>query len=194
MKKKDEKRNEIIKASINLMYLNGYNGTSVKDITDAAGIPKGSFYNYFKDKEDYAVKAMMYYSEYMTSTTKKALTDTSLKPLDRILFYFKLRIKNLIERELKYGCFIGNLSQEMGDISVNISDAANEIIVERILSIHKNLLEAREDDSLKTDIDLKILANFIQNSWQGTLIRMKVSSDIETLNEFYYTLSNLLLK
>ncbi|MBX9396731.1 TetR/AcrR family transcriptional regulator [Streptomyces sp. TRM72054] len=29
----------------------GYAATGVKDITDAAGAPKGSFYNHFKSKE-----------------------------------------------------------------------------------------------------------------------------------------------
>ena len=51
MDKREEKKNRIINSSIHLMYLKGYNGTSIKDITDAAKIPKGSFYNYFKDKE-----------------------------------------------------------------------------------------------------------------------------------------------
>ena len=61
MKNKKMRKDEIIKASIDLMYLKGYNGTSVKDITDAAGIPKGSFYNYFEDKEQYAIDALHHY-------------------------------------------------------------------------------------------------------------------------------------
>ena len=61
MDKKQVKKNEILKKSIEVMYLKGYNGTSVQDITDAAGIPKGSFYNYFKNKEHYAVDALRYY-------------------------------------------------------------------------------------------------------------------------------------
>jgi TetR/AcrR family transcriptional repressor of nem operon len=32
----------------------GFNGCGVQDITAAAEIPKGSFYNYFASKEDFA--------------------------------------------------------------------------------------------------------------------------------------------
>ncbi len=63
MDKRTEKKNRIISDSIDLMYLKGYNATSVKDITDAAGIPKGSFYNYFEGKEQYAIEALKYYSD-----------------------------------------------------------------------------------------------------------------------------------
>ncbi|MCF7958558.1 MAG: TetR/AcrR family transcriptional regulator [Phycisphaerae bacterium] len=51
-------KDEIINASIRLTHFKGYKDTSVKDITDAAGIPKGPFYGHFEDKEHYALDAL----------------------------------------------------------------------------------------------------------------------------------------
>lgn len=194
MKNKTERKNEIIRTSINLMYLKGYNGTSVKEITDAAGIPKGSFYNYFKDKEQYAIDAINYYEQYLTLKASEVLTNKELKPLDRIKEFFKLSIKNLREKNLKYGCFVGNLTQEMGDVSQLISNAASKVDETKARIIKENLLEAYQNKELKKEIDLEILANFILNSWQGALVRMKMNSNKRPLDDFYSVLCNTLLR
>ena len=57
MNRRADKHEQILEAGLEVMFLNGYNGTGVKDIVEAAGIPKGSFYNYFESKEDFALQA-----------------------------------------------------------------------------------------------------------------------------------------
>ena len=42
----------IIRESTRLFLANGYRGTSVKQITEAAGIGRGTLYWYFKSKEE----------------------------------------------------------------------------------------------------------------------------------------------
>ncbi|WP_320047594.1 TetR family transcriptional regulator C-terminal domain-containing protein [uncultured Ilyobacter sp.] len=194
MKNKKMRKDEIIKASIDLMYLKGYNGTSVKDITDAAGIPKGSFYNYFEDKEQYAIDAIHHY--YDNNPVYKIILSTNkdLEPLERIRNFFEQGIQNAVEKELKYGCFIGNLSQEMGDVTESISKAAADITKEIVLQVYKNLLEAHEKGDLKSNVDLKSLASFIISSWQGSLVRMKMSANKTALDDFYTILNEVLLK
>ncbi|MDP4094950.1 MAG: TetR/AcrR family transcriptional regulator [Bacillota bacterium] len=50
--RKDAKRQYIIDTAIKVFAREGYHKTSVKDIVDEAGISVGSFYFYFKGKED----------------------------------------------------------------------------------------------------------------------------------------------
>jgi TetR/AcrR family transcriptional repressor of nem operon len=45
-------REEILTAGLATLHGRGFNATSVQDITEAAGVPKGSFYNHFASKED----------------------------------------------------------------------------------------------------------------------------------------------
>ena len=40
-----------------MFHTRGFNGCSVQDIVDAAGVPKGSFYNHFDSKEALGVEA-----------------------------------------------------------------------------------------------------------------------------------------
>ena len=45
-------REAILKAAKRLILIKGYNATSVDDLLHDSGVGKGSFYHYFKSKED----------------------------------------------------------------------------------------------------------------------------------------------
>lgn len=193
MNKKIEKKNEIIKKSINLMYLNGYNGTSVKDITDAAGIPKGSFYNYFKDKEQYVIDALDYYYTFINKEKFEILTNEKLEPLERIKGFFQKAIENMESSNYKYGCFLGNTAQELGDVNDHVAKEILFLNNKIIEAICKNLKEAKIKGDLKSLVPEEILGGFILSAWQGSLLRSKVSENKEPLNEFMKILIENLL-
>ncbi|MEA2099688.1 MAG: TetR/AcrR family transcriptional regulator, partial [Campylobacterota bacterium] len=52
MKTKQPTREKILDAVFALVYVNGYNGTSMAMILKECGIPKGSLYHYFKSKKE----------------------------------------------------------------------------------------------------------------------------------------------
>src|SRR5204862_8188502 len=56
-------REELLSAGLETLHRRGFNATSVQDITDAAGAPKGSFYNHFESKEALAAEAVRRYRE-----------------------------------------------------------------------------------------------------------------------------------
>ena len=52
VKEHDERKNEIIDTASHIFAQKGYDKTSVNDILNAIGIAKGTFYHYFKSKEE----------------------------------------------------------------------------------------------------------------------------------------------
>ena len=50
--RKDANRRHILETAARVFAANGYHGTTVKEIVDEAGMSVGSFYFYFKNKED----------------------------------------------------------------------------------------------------------------------------------------------
>ena len=44
-------REQIVEAGLKTLLEKGFNACGVRDITDAAGVPTGSFYNHFASKE-----------------------------------------------------------------------------------------------------------------------------------------------
>ena len=51
VKAPDERRSELIACAQKLFYSKGYQSTSVRDIVDAVGVAKGTFYYYFCSKQ-----------------------------------------------------------------------------------------------------------------------------------------------
>ena len=51
-RKKEEKRKRLLNSAYDCFIENTISGTSIAEICDRAGIAKGTFYLYFKDKED----------------------------------------------------------------------------------------------------------------------------------------------
>ncbi len=47
-------RERLLEAGVRIFSKSGFNGCSVQDITECAGVPKGSFYNHFDSKEAWA--------------------------------------------------------------------------------------------------------------------------------------------
>ena len=55
MTKGEQSRQRLIDCAAELFWKNGYAVTGISEILNASGLPKGSFYFYFKSKEELAV-------------------------------------------------------------------------------------------------------------------------------------------
>lgn len=195
MDKKTLKKQEIIEKSIDVMFRQGYHGTGVKDLTDAAGIPKGSLYNYFENKEDYVKEALNYYYEVMSKSQFDKLTDKTLKPTERIKQFYKMMMDDMVlESEFCKGCFAGKITQEMSGINDAIQDVISHINKDIINKIKLNLEEAIEIGEINNSMDPERMAEFIFNSWHGSLQGIKASRDKKTLDVFFQMLTEVLLK
>src|SRR3954463_55362 len=94
MSKRELKKDHLLEAGIKVMATRGYNGTSIKDIVDAADVPKGSFYTYFKSKEDFVIAALEKVADERMQHGRKLLNDRSLVPLERLINFFKESISS----------------------------------------------------------------------------------------------------
>ena len=195
MKKRMLKKQQIMKMSIGVMFKQGYHGTGIKDLTDAAGIPKGSLYNYFINKEDYAKEALKYYYEVMSETFMAKLSDDTLSAKERIIIFYSSAIDNIKLNQNNYdGCFLGKMGQEMGAYNDNIQQVINDIHQDIISKIKINIEEAIKVRSINTAIDPEVLADVINSSWQGALQSIKIRRDFEPLNNFFTILKSVLLR
>lgn len=81
----DERRNEIIRTAAVLFSQKGYDKCSVNDILNVIGIAKGTFYYYFKSKEDVLDAAVEQVSEQVLMQVQEIAAKKELSPIDRII-------------------------------------------------------------------------------------------------------------
>ena len=63
MKKGEESRQRLIECAAKLFWKNGYSATGISEILRQTDLPKGSFYFYFKSKDDLATAVTEYYQK-----------------------------------------------------------------------------------------------------------------------------------
>lgn len=195
MKISEDKKQNIIHEGLKVIYRKGYNGTGVKEITDAAGIPKGSFYNYFKSKEDFAIEAMNYFTEKEVASMNRVLTDKSLSPLKRIETLYAMKIEHFIKKNaFSLGCYLCNITLEMADISKPIAKAAANAFQREDEPLLRCLQEAQEAGEIDSSHDINQIADLIRNSWLGALVIMKANKSEAPLRSFQEILHNIILK
>src|SRR6202451_4128529 len=80
-------REQIVQAGLKCLVERGFNGVGVQDITDAAGVPKGSFYNHFESKEALGAEIVERYGA--DKRRRELLTDKSIPPLERLRRHYE---------------------------------------------------------------------------------------------------------
>ena len=82
MKKSDEKKKikeeTLLNSAFNLFTKKGFKDTSIQDIAESAGVGKGTFYLYFKDKYDIQNRLIERKSQKLFSDAVKALKKTNI--------------------------------------------------------------------------------------------------------------------
>jgi TetR/AcrR family transcriptional repressor of nem operon len=177
-------RDKILEAGLETLRRLGYNGCGVQDITDAAGVPKGSFYNHFASKEELGAAAIEQYWQRGTGLARTILSDETLQPVERLRRYFGALAEKLTGNDYSCGCLIGNLSAELSDQSRLICDRLAEIYAGWTRAIESCLRDGQRDGSVRNDLSPEILAAFLVNAWEGAVLRTKVEKDGSALAAF----------
>lgn len=170
------------------MELKGYNGTGIKDVVDAAGVPKGSFYSYFDSKEAFAIEAIEKVACDAAQEMGRLLLSGDKPAKERLAEFFQASSGQYCQEEFKIGCFLGNMCQEMAASSERIGRTVEIALQDITQTIQKALEQAQRDGDLDTSFNPALLAAFLFNAWEGALMRMKSSSSREPLDVFCHHL------
>lgn len=91
VKEAKERKNEILDAAEMLFTTKGYNKTTIIDILEAVGIAKGTFYYYFKSKEEVMEGIIKRVVDNDVVAAKRISLDKTLTPVQKIFSIFKVQ-------------------------------------------------------------------------------------------------------
>ena len=117
------------------------------------------------------------------------LSDSKLPPEERVLKVFESKIKDVADKKLEYGCFIGKLSLEISSTEESIVPIINTLHERMREGVQQCLLENTDRDISKAEY----ISNIIMYTWQGALMRYSTSNDMKHFDNFLNHLKDLLL-
>jgi TetR/AcrR family transcriptional repressor of nem operon len=181
---KTKTREEIIRKGAELIHAQGFNATGLQQILQAVGIPKGSFYFYFKSKEAFGLEIIDYFSAMISGILAHYLDDKKIQPIKRLEKLFEFFETAYQKSDYNLGCPIGNLSLELADTNERLRVHLKDVIESLIAQIESCLEEAKRDKSIPSSLNTSDVARLIFYGFEGALLHMKVVKNIEPFRVF----------
>jgi TetR/AcrR family transcriptional repressor of nem operon len=181
--KKQINRENLLNQGVALLMEQGYHGTGLKAILDAVKIPKGSFYNYFDNKESFGAEVIQHYIDPFIKKLTAYLQRSEDDALGGLNSYFNDAIAELEQAEFKGGCLLGNLMGEIGDTSDLCQKSLQSAVNRYRDSLKSGLMQAQQQGTIRTDKSAKEMADLLVNAWQGALLRMKIEKSSSPLKQ-----------
>ncbi len=186
-------RDNLMLAGLRMFHTTGYTATGIKDIVNAADVPKGSFYNHFESKEVFGKEVVDFYFSNALPDIKNILEAKESNPIDRLRNYFESRMDCVRENGYSRGCLMGNFSLEVADHSELIRESIAEHFQTWKSLIESCISDAKAKGHIKNQIESPQLAEFILNSWEGALLRMRADKNEKPFDDFMNVIFNLVL-
>lgn len=213
-----KKKLNVIIQSANLFFRRGYVNTGLNEILEVCKIPKGSFYYYFKNKDDLLIHIIEYHTNKIVKLFDNTVDDLSIYKLKSFFSKFLNTIAIIEENQeieqkeentkegilfkVEYnnnskfygGSPLGNLNSEMS----NLSDEINKKIIESFSIIEQKIFfffqvlsfTNNKYKSSKIDFYTHVLVDMLE----GTCLKLKREKNDDAIEEFLNFFDIIILK
>lgn len=179
-RRSENTRQQLLELGAALLSEKGYNGTGIKEILDAAKVPKGSFYNFFKSKEDFASEIIENYGTDLFAKMDAFLASSQDYPAAEVLKTLQLAALRVIEsKHYRQTCLIGSLASEIASSSDQCRLQLDDLYEQWVARLERIIGRGQQQGDFRQDIEARVLAELFWNQWQGSLVRLKVEMTSE---------------
>lgn len=182
--KRTDTRDALVWCGTELLTERGFQVTGIDEVLKRVGVPKGSFYHYFKSKDHFGHAVIDNYEAYYAKKMDRIFGDTSQSPLQRLL-NFTVNAKNgMMKFDFKRGCLIGNLGQELAALDTQFRERLEGVLVSWEKRVSDCLSEAIDIGELAPGQDPQELSRFFWVGWEGAILRSKLMRSLEPIDQF----------
>lgn len=167
MKKAEATRLTILQKAFELIYIKGYQTTSIDDIIATTQVTKGAFYYHFKTKDEMGISII---NEILKPTLKNSFIQplqSEQNPLDAI---YNLMDNLLMKNEflkVEYGCPASNFTQEMTPWNADFNKVLNELTEQWTKVMTTAIEKGKENGFVRNDVNAKRVTLFVMSGYWG---------------------------
>lgn len=172
-------RETLLSVGVKLLTTQGYAATGLQQIVSEAGIPKGSFYNYFASKEAYCAAVLDRYMDFLLLSLESPAS--AAEPLASVRAFHEGLIRVLGLRPGALACMLGSFATEVEESATTLREAMAKGFERWVRAYEALFAEAQARGELRTDIAARQLAEIFWNQWQGALAQMRIRRSTDSL-------------
>ncbi len=176
-------REDILAKGFDLFSRQGYHATGLATILKECQVSKGSFYNFFGSKEQFAIEILDHYHQAEWEKWEQEFNRVEGRIFAKMRIILEQKIQMREQNADHYGCLLANLTGELGDCDSSFNATIRTYIQQILDAITGDFEEAQRDGDIRSDIDARTLACAFWDSWQGALLRVKVENTATPMRE-----------
>ena len=189
---KSDTRKRLVNSGIRVFMKQGYEGGGITTILNEAGMPKGSFYNLFRSKEECACATLETYIESFYALRADTLMNNNLTPRLRLMNWLAGHRKYIEQEPEAAGCLAGIFGQT--------GAVHNEKIRQKLLALfgswERDLIKLFSDaqyvHTLSPVITPESAAQMVVHIYEGVMIRIRVEASMGPYDFLMQTLPAIL--
>jgi TetR/AcrR family transcriptional repressor of nem operon len=181
---KQDVRTNLIEEGAKAFMAKGYHAVGLQEILAAAGVPKGSFYYYFRSKEDFCIAAVDHYTCLYAERHLSVLADRSRSVTDRLLAFFAQERAYFLEKQCQHSCLLAKLAMEMSLLSEPIRTRLQQGMNGWIRTVAACLAEGVAAGEFGLFQPPETTAEFLYAAWAGAITRMQATQSIKPFDVF----------
>jgi AcrR family transcriptional regulator len=166
----NDKQIQIINTAEKLFANRGYDGTSVRDIAEDAGINIAMISYYFGSKEKLMQAVFQQRTNYIAVRIESLLKDDSLSPIEKMGVLVDDYVDRVVKRQKFYKLMI---CEQMMEKNPMITNLLNELKVKNAELVEKLIKEGQEKGAFKENVDVMLL----MNTMIGTIMQSFINKD-----------------
>jgi TetR/AcrR family transcriptional repressor of nem operon len=179
-------RERLLSSAGELIYALGYQGVSVEELCQRAGVKKGSFYHFFPSKQALTLAALDAQWNLMRDALVEPAFASDLPPLERIQRFFDSMAEASADEQRQTGqiggCRFGNLVAEMGSQNPKIRQQVLSVFQVIATYFERALEEALNAGELST-INPRVTALALLGYMEGMLLLGRTYNDADLMRQ-----------
>ncbi|AHY07220.1 HTH-type transcriptional repressor NemR [Serratia plymuthica] len=170
----------------------GFTGMGLSELLATAGVPKGSFYHYFRSKEAFGEGMLQRYFEHYDAEMQRLFSDDKSDARHQLLSYYAQAISFHCRSECHNACLAVKLSAEVSDLSEPMRHAL-EIGTARVIGHLQDAIERGiREGSLSITMSPAATAETLYSLWLGASLRAKIRRSVAPLTSALESIELLL--
>lgn len=174
-------KEQLLNQAVIMFIANGYDNTSINDITKACNITKGAFYHHFKSKDEIFIQAIQVIMEEIKKWTEgKNLSSKNIKELIQNSFDYS--------DYFTYSKYYDNVTSDTYLVLIDsikkfpqIKSKVADFIFGSIPLIEEKFTEAQQNGEVKKDIDAHFFSVHIAVLVEGLMFACAVTGTESSL-------------
>ena len=187
---KIEKKAKLLNSAYKLYSEKGINNTSIQDIAEDAGVAKGTFYLYFKDKYDLQEKLVIQKSNELFNNALNKLNISVINKFDDQLVFI---IDNVIDELNSNPDLIKIIYKDLSLAFYN--DGINYLLDDEENQIYKTFMRGIEENNIKLDnpnITFYMIIELVSSTVFNSIIK-NIPAPIDEYKPYLYQIIRTIL-